>query len=144
MPPCTCLTAASGYCGGIKKKTTTQNSRKTETKKTPVTKKACLVCGLSLRPSPGLWYLGPTLKAMEAVGSLIIDTAGQAGNSCAQGQAAPNLHSAKSPSKPTLPPLPPLSLVTLAPLICNSTRSAAAPGKRSRAVNRVGVSQAEE
>lgn len=47
------------------------------TTKGPVTTKAWLLRGLSSNPSPGLWYLGPALEALEAVGSLIIDTVGQ-------------------------------------------------------------------
>lgn len=51
--------------------------KKQKTTKGPVTTKAWLLCGLSLNPSPGLWYLGPALEALEAVGSPIIDTVGQ-------------------------------------------------------------------
>lgn len=109
-----------------------------------VSRAAWLVCGLGVDLSPGLWYRGCTPKATGAVGSLITVTAGQAGNSRAQCQAAPNLRGAKGPSEPALPPPSPLSLVTLRALICRSTCAMSfhpLDGKCGRAVNKRGGSR---
>jgi len=87
-----------GFVVALKKTQTKNNQENQKQTKKTVTKKTWFICGLRVGPSPGLWYLGPMLTAVEAMGSLITDAAGQAGRSCAQGQAAPDLRNAQSPS----------------------------------------------
>lgn len=75
---------------------------------------------------------------VEAAVRLITGAVGQAGNSWARCQAAPNLCCAKSCSEPSLPPRPPLFLVTHA---ANLQQQMAVPGKCTCVANRLEVSQ---
>lgn len=130
--PCTSIFVANVYCVGTRKQTK-QNRNKNPS---PATKKHGLF--VVLHPSPGLWYLSPALRAVEAVGRLI-DAAGQAGGS---------LPSARLPLIASVPkgarsqPFCHILLFLLRHtlLIYSGTCALAVPGKCSCAVSRLGVS----